>query len=392
MLLALVRQRHLVEVVVSVDGGSERLEILLLEAQLVHRIVDGNDVGVLHSLQIGLDQGQVVRLAHERDDPRVVDARGEHREQVVKLRGVAHEVELERLVVNLQVGNLDADVLEADVLPRVGVGHHHTRSVIVLVVRNVEERELLPGVHLLAGADELGDVDAGAEELEVLHELLGLELGVEDAELGEDAHVRPLQANASLHQGQELLVLATHLVVLRDFLQLVRVDDDVQRAQLCQPELALVHAREANLLPGARVVRLASRVNSLGEFVKLDQGARQPAPVGARREKNLSSLVQALVEASIADVVQLRGVGLGDELLELRELIRLCIRVAKLRVNLRLLDLLAHHRQVLDHAVEVIRALCHVDHREVVVGVLGLDIGSHGGRDQVLGQVCLREL
>ena len=126
--------------------------------------------------------------------------------------------------------------------------------------------------------------------------------------------------------------------------------------------------------------------------MKLDQGARQPAPVGARREKNLSSLVQALVEASIADVVQLRGVGLGDELLELRELIRLCIRVAKLRVNLRLLDLLAHHRQVLDHAVEVIRALCHVDHREVVVGVLGLDICSHGGRDQVLGQVCLREL
>ena len=305
---------------------------------------------------------------------------------------MAHEVELERLVVNLKVGNLDADVLEADVLPRVGVGHHHTRGVIVLVVRDVEEREFLPGVHLLAGADELGDVDAGAEELEVLHELLGLELGVEDAKLGEDAHVRPLQANASLHQGQELLVLATHLVVLRDFLQLVRVDDDVQRAQLCQPELALVHAREANLLPGARVVRLASRVDSVGEFVKLDQGARQPAPVGARREKNLSSLVQALVEASIADVVQLRGVGLGDELLELRELIRLCIRVAKLRVNLRLLDLLAHHRQVLDHAVEVIRALCHVDHREVVVGVLGLDIGSHGGRDQVLGQVCLREL
>ena len=39
---------------------------------------------------------------------------------------------------------------------------------------------------------KLGNVDFGAEELEVLHQLLGLVLGVQDAQLGEDAHVGPL--------------------------------------------------------------------------------------------------------------------------------------------------------------------------------------------------------
>mmetsp|Transcript_8105 Transcript_8105/g.36879 ORF Transcript_8105/g.36879 Transcript_8105/m.36879 type:complete len:239 (+) Transcript_8105:66-782(+) len=42
VLLALVRERHLVKVVVGVDGGAERVEVLLLEAQLVHGVVDGD--------------------------------------------------------------------------------------------------------------------------------------------------------------------------------------------------------------------------------------------------------------------------------------------------------------------------------------------------------------
>ena len=140
------------------------------------------------------------------------------------------------------------------------------------------------------------------------------------------------------------------------------------------------------------MVRLASRVDSLGVLVQLDQGARQLAPVGTRAEQNFGSLVQALVEAPVADAVQLCGVGLGDELLQLRQRVCLCVRVAQLRVNLGLLDLLAHHHQVLDHAVEIVRLVRHVDHREVVGGILSLDIGGNRGGDHVLGQVRLGEL
>jgi hypothetical protein len=47
---------------------------------------------------------------------------------------------------------------------------------------------------LLAHTYEARDVDALAKQLEVLHQLLRLELGIQQAQLSEDAHVRTLKA------------------------------------------------------------------------------------------------------------------------------------------------------------------------------------------------------
>ena len=66
-------------------------------------------------------------------------------------------------------------------------------------------------------------------------------------ELSEDAHVGALQANAGLQQRNELLKQPPALVKLRHLLQVVRVDDDVEAAQLRQPELALFHTRITHL-------------------------------------------------------------------------------------------------------------------------------------------------
>lgn len=59
---------------------------------------------------------------------------------------------------------------------------------------DVQVHQLLPVLLLLAYAYEARDVDALAKQLEVLHQLVRLELGVQDAQLSEDAHVRTLQA------------------------------------------------------------------------------------------------------------------------------------------------------------------------------------------------------
>jgi len=48
---------------------------------------------------------------------------------------------------------------------------------------DVEEDELLPVRVLLGDPDEARDVDARAEKLQVLHQLLGPVLGVQDAQL-----------------------------------------------------------------------------------------------------------------------------------------------------------------------------------------------------------------
>ena len=59
--------------------------------------------------------------------------------------------------------------------------HHDDGCIVVLVVLHVQEDQLLPVVVVLAHADEARDVEPRAEELQVLHQLLVLVLGVQDA-------------------------------------------------------------------------------------------------------------------------------------------------------------------------------------------------------------------
>ena len=48
----------------------------------------------------------------------------------------------------------------------------------------------------------------------------------------------------------QILILTFVLVECDEVLQFVSVDDDVQTAHLRQPELLVLHARKADLLPG----------------------------------------------------------------------------------------------------------------------------------------------
>lgn len=79
----------------------------------------------------------------------------------------------------------------------------------------------------------LRDVDSGPEQLQVLPHFLRFEFGVEDGELGEHAHVSPLQPQGSLQQSDELLKIPTVLIVADQILQLVSVDHNVKAADLC---------------------------------------------------------------------------------------------------------------------------------------------------------------
>lgn len=81
----------------------------------------------------------------------------------------------------------------------------------------------------------------------MLPHLLRFELGIENGELGEHAHVGALQAQRGLQQGDELLEVASVLVVADQVLQLVGVDHDVKAADLRKTEFLAVHARKAHL-------------------------------------------------------------------------------------------------------------------------------------------------
>lgn len=111
---------------IVVDRGTQSVKVLLLDQELVVRLVDGLDVALLDRDEVRLDQGQVVELLEDANDAGVVHTRSEDGQEVVDQRGLVVVVELDALVVVLGVGNLDHNVLELTVLP--GIGRLHTKS------------------------------------------------------------------------------------------------------------------------------------------------------------------------------------------------------------------------------------------------------------------------
>lgn len=98
-----------------------------------------------------------------------------HLEEVIEEVRVLFQVEADGLVVYLHAADLDCHILEQHMLPsNRAVVHHHHGSVVILIVLHIQEDQLLPVVELLADTDEAGDVDACAEQLQVLHQLLHL--------------------------------------------------------------------------------------------------------------------------------------------------------------------------------------------------------------------------
>jgi len=83
----------------------------------------------------------------------------------------------------------------------------------------------------------LGNVDSGPEEFQVLPHLLRFVLAVENGQLSEHPHVRPLQAKSGFQQEDKLFKVASVLVVVDELLQLIGVHYDVEPADLGETEL-----------------------------------------------------------------------------------------------------------------------------------------------------------
>lgn len=110
--------------------------------------------------------------------------------------------------------------------------HHDLDRLVELIVRRVEEGEGAPLLVLAAGGTNLANVDAGNEEFEVLHELLRAVVGVELSQGREHALVSTLQAEARLEQSNELVRLATNLIVLHNLIELLSIHNNIQTADL----------------------------------------------------------------------------------------------------------------------------------------------------------------
>jgi len=252
-------QGNLVEVVVLVNRDSERSVILVIDEKGVDGLVQGCDVVGLRLQHVLLDV--LVLLNDGSNNTGVVDLLALRDQKFIQELGLVIQVESDGPVVNLWVGDLVQAFLELRVVPcHAGVLHHVAGCIVVLLVLHEQQVELGEVTVTLAFANDFGELKAGLVQLDVLHELLGLEFGVQNGKLGEDRGTSTTGfggSNSCLHKGDELVKEATALVGLENILNLVSVGDKIQAAHLAQTELLGVHASLENLLPGATVVGFA---------------------------------------------------------------------------------------------------------------------------------------
>ena len=143
MLLQLLSEGNRIKVFKTVNGFSETLVVLFLNKHLVEGLVDGFVVVGLHSAEVRFHKLEVTGTGEEADTTSVIQSGRQHNEEVVDQKRLVIQVERQRTVVQLNIGNLCDDLLEEALLPGLrGVGHHGEHGIVVLLVFVVEEDQL----------------------------------------------------------------------------------------------------------------------------------------------------------------------------------------------------------------------------------------------------------
>ena len=391
--LELGGEGDLVKVVVSIDGLSEGLEVLILDVDLVDGLVDNVDVLRLDALEVLHDERNVAGLANLLDDTGVVEVGLGDGEVLLEEERLLLKEEVDGLVEELLVADLLDDIEELGLVEAVGgVLHHSTDSHVVILGLDVEVDSFVPEAGVLAGAEDLGDVHTVPEDLEVLHDLLLAVLGVEDGELGEDAGVGVLEAEALLHDLEDLVVVAAGLVGVDEGLEVVGRDDDGEGSGAGELELTSLEAGLVDLLPGLDGVGLLGGIDGLAVLLEGDVAGGELGVVANAVVESLGGLVHAFVEAAVTDVLDLGDVGRDDELLEISELIGLGEGVDEGSIDTGLLHGLADEVEVVNEGLVAAVTLGGEDDVEVVARILGTDVGGDGVVDGAVVELGLGDL
>mmetsp|Transcript_102832 Transcript_102832/g.290759 ORF Transcript_102832/g.290759 Transcript_102832/m.290759 type:complete len:976 (+) Transcript_102832:1169-4096(+) len=275
---------------------------------------------------------------------------------------------------------------------RGAVGHHGVRRSVKLIVVGVQEDGMLPQVVPLAGVDELGNVELGSVQLDEIHQLLGLVLGIQDRQLSVHTDVRAVAAEAAVEQADELLEVAVVLVLGDQLLQVICVHNDVHARNLRATELLRLHASHVDLLPGLGVVGLPGGLHGRGVLAELHVAGGQPGIVRDRLVEDLGRLVRPLVVQAVTDALHIRGVRAADKLLHVAQALSLRVGVDKFGVDQLVLGRDPGHEQVAHELLVVLLALRRLDDLHVVGRVLGLEVRLDGLGHRAVLELGLAEL
>mmetsp|Transcript_24893 Transcript_24893/g.54285 ORF Transcript_24893/g.54285 Transcript_24893/m.54285 type:complete len:569 (-) Transcript_24893:1135-2841(-) len=215
----------------------------------------------------------------------------------------------------------------------------------------------------------------------MLHDLIRNMLGVKNTKLSKDTNVSILKAKTLLKQRNKVGKVAEIGVEGNNFVNMVGVFDNLETAGSSKAELLGPEASEAHSLPSRDIVRLGSSSDSLAVLLQIDVAKSKLRVVVDTGEEDLGCMVQALVEASVTNVLNVGNVRSGNELFHLREVVRLGIGVDELRVEQILLQSLASHLEIRNKFIPDLGLVGLGTDHDILAGVLGIDetLNSVGG-------------
>lgn len=154
----------------------------------------------------------------------------------------------------------------------------------------------------------------------MLHQPLLFVAAIQNAQLGEDALMRPVQVHALLQQLHDRCKVTTHLhplsisidsingrddesylVVMDEVVEVIHKDDDMNTASLCKAELLCIDAGVTNSLPSRNGVGLASSINSLLELIQVHITESKLPEIVHVFVQDTSSFIQTLYREFIAN-------------------------------------------------------------------------------------------
>mmetsp|Transcript_5826 Transcript_5826/g.17846 ORF Transcript_5826/g.17846 Transcript_5826/m.17846 type:complete len:596 (+) Transcript_5826:1048-2835(+) len=256
--------------------------------------------------------------------------------------------------------------------------YHDIHSVVEFVALNVELHKFAPLLVLLDDARDARHIDLVAEPLQVSHQTLLLVARVDHRQQSENADVNTLHVDTLLEQLDDLLKVATTLVLCDQIVDLITVLNDAQTTDRRKTELFSLYTAVAHFLPGSRAVRLPGSIDSVLKVLKSDVGGCKTRIVADRHVQELGGDIELLLEATIGDLLQSSAGRTRDQLFQFGHLVQTSVGVNQLTLDVWVLDLLTAHLEVANQLFKVTCILSNLNHTVVVFQIIGTNVAIDG--------------
>lgn len=167
-----------------------------------------------------------------------------------------------------------------------------------------------PHLVLLASTHELRDQESLGVSADVVHQPCRGVLCKEDSQISVNTVVGPLKAHSDLEEGDELFPVPEFLVMLDQFFQVIRVNNDLLPAEAGHSELLGSHTGEADALPHLGYVSLLGGVVCGLVLFEHHVGLSELLIVVNTLVKNLRRHVQPGIKAAISTLLEVGLIGL----------------------------------------------------------------------------------